>query len=98
MYDPKMFEGILDADHFFAVLAIATKHALIDHSRNRKAKKRGGGLHSLPLDIVLTQLQEEGIDIVELNDELEKLRSISPRCADVIDMFYFARMTVQEIA
>lgn len=98
MYDPKLFEGVRDADHFYAMFATATRHALVDHQRHRKAKKRGGGFNRLPLDVVLNGFHEEGIDIVELNDELEKLRNIHPRYADAIELKYFAGMTVPEIA
>ncbi|MEZ6094831.1 MAG: sigma-70 family RNA polymerase sigma factor [Pirellulaceae bacterium] len=98
LYDNDVFRFVNDANHFYAIFSTATKHALIDYGRFKNADKRGGKFTRQPLDVVLDQLEGEGIDPVELRDEFDHLRSHFPRSADVLEMFYFGRLTVAEIA
>lgn len=98
LYRQNHFSDLTCTQHFYARFSTATKHALIDHYRFRMAEKRGGNFHRLPLDMVLDQLLDQGVDPLELQDELDALRANDSRCADVVEMFYFGQMTVPEIA
>jgi RNA polymerase sigma factor (TIGR02999 family) len=94
-----------DRAHFLAVAAQAMRHILVDHARKRNRAKRGGGQSGgggdrVPLDSALLVMYETsaGVDVELLNRALEELAGIRPRAAQVVDMRFFADMTVEEIA
>jgi len=87
-----------DRAHFFAYAASAMRSVVIDHARNRMARKRGG-------DLKRVELQDEsggGIgmdeDLLALNVALERLQAVDPHLARVVELRYFAGITEQEIA
>jgi RNA polymerase sigma factor (TIGR02999 family) len=83
--------------HFMAVASRAMRRILVDHARRRKAAKRGGGIPPAPLDSVVLAL-EDSVDLVELDVALEKLARLDPREAQVVDLRFFAGLTVPEVA
>lgn len=83
--------------HFMAVASQAMRRVLVDHARRRKAAKRGGGIPPAPLDSVVLAL-EDAVDLVELDVALEKLARLDPREAQVVDLRFFAGLTVPEVA
>ena len=89
-----------DRAHFFAVAAQAMRHILVDHARQRNTAKRGGGVEGSPPDSALLVMYETSInvDVEALNAALSELSAIRPRAAQVVDMRFFAGMTVEEIA
>jgi RNA polymerase sigma-70 factor, ECF subfamily len=94
-----------DRAHFFAVAAQAMRHILVDHARQRNRIKRGGGDGAgrgdrVALDSTLLIMYESsaGVDVEALNAALSELAGIRPRAAQIVDMRFFAGMTVEEIA
>lgn len=87
-----------DRVHFLAVAATAMRQVLLNHARDRRARKRGGDLERVPLDDCLELIEAESGDVVELSDVLEQLSSAAPRPARVVEMRVFAGMTVEEVA
>jgi RNA polymerase sigma factor (TIGR02999 family) len=83
---------------FIAVVAQVMRHVLVDYAREHAAKKRGGGAVKLPLSRAGRVAEGSGIDLLELNEALEKLASESPRKARVIELFYFGGLGAKEIA
>lgn len=83
---------------FIAVVAQVMRHVLVDHARERAAKKRGGGAARLPLSRAGRAAAGSGLDLVELNEALEKLASESPRKARVVELFYFGGLSAKEVA
>jgi RNA polymerase sigma factor (TIGR02999 family) len=92
--------GWQDRAHFFAVAAQAMRCILVDHARQRNTIKRGGGNDGVPLDSTLLVMYESSanVDVEALNAALSELTAIRPRAAQVVDMRFFAGMTVEEIA
>jgi len=84
--------------HFFAVGAQAIRRILVDHARQRKRQKRGGGAGRVALDesVALAPQREE--EILALDEALEKLGKLDHRQAEVVEMRFFAGMSVAEVA
>ncbi len=84
--------------HFFAVIAKAMRHVLINYAEMKRAVKRGGGDRPVTLqegDLVA----EESLDeIIALNAALEKLEALHPRQARVIECLFFAGYEIAETA
>src|SRR2546429_948695 len=73
-------------------------HVLVDHARERAAQKRGGGAMKLPISRAERVVAESEVDLVELNDALERLAKESPRKAKVVELYYFGGLSAKEIA
>lgn len=89
--------GFNDRAHFFALSARAMRHVLIDHFRNRKAQKRGGGIKPLALDEGLVPVDERGEVILAVSEALERLNTLNPRLGEVVEYKFFGGMTEGEI-
>jgi RNA polymerase sigma-70 factor, ECF subfamily len=84
--------------HFFAVAATAMHQILTDRARRRRAEKRGGGRARVELHEDVARFDDTDWDLVALDDALERLNKIDPRLFKVVEMRFFAGMTVDEIA
>jgi RNA polymerase sigma factor (TIGR02999 family) len=93
---PAAFE---DRAHFFAVAATAMRQILVNHARAANADKRGGGAKAVALnhDVPDTAGGAE-IDVLALHEALEQLARIDQRKHRVIELRFFAGLTVEEIA
>jgi len=85
-------------DHFVRFAARAMRNVLVDHARARGAAKRGSGKKPAPLDSVLLFFERQEIDMVELNDALERLFEIDEELARLIELRFFAGLTIEETA
>ncbi|MCB1055276.1 MAG: sigma-70 family RNA polymerase sigma factor [Acidobacteria bacterium] len=83
--------------HFLSVAAHLMRRILIDHARERGAAKRGGGQHRVTLDDVALELERE-VDVLALDTALDKLADEDPRSARIVELRFFAGMTVPETA
>lgn len=86
--------------HFFGAAAEAMRRILIDHARRHRAEKRGAGALHVTLDDVgeAALVQDAVVDIERLNDALDALRREQPDRAAVIDLRYFAGLTLEDTA
>ncbi len=84
--------------HFFAVGAAAMRRILIDSARHRGRLKRGGEWHRVVLDDAVAPLNFHNIDAVALHDVLEALAALDARQARIVELRFFAGMTVEEVA
>ena len=84
--------------HFFKVSAMLMRRILIDHARKKNAEKRGLGLDAVTFDEALLPSPKRPIDLLSLDEALNRLAEISKRYADVVEMRFFAGMTEEEIA
>ncbi len=96
--------------HFFSIGARMMRRLLVDHARGRGREKRGGDWQKLTLDHELGErivplfgigsgrgeLDRE--DFLTLHDALEKLTVLDERAAQVVEMRFFAGLTMAEIA
>jgi RNA polymerase sigma factor (TIGR02999 family) len=84
--------------HFIGVVAQVMRHVLVDHARERAAQKRGGDAIKLPITRAERIAAESQVDLVELNDALDRLAAESPRKAKVVELHYFGGLSAKEIA
>jgi RNA polymerase sigma factor (TIGR02999 family) len=84
--------------HFIGVVAQVMRHVLVDHARERAAQKRGGDAVKLPITRADRVLSQSDINLVELNEALERLAQESPRKAKVVELHYFGGLSAKEIA
>ena len=85
--------------HFFAVAAQAMRRILVDYARTRKREKRGGDDVKLQLDEAIEiPAKEKNIDLVALDEALNRLATYDERQARVVELRYFSGMTEEETA
>src|SRR5690606_18494459 len=91
-----------DRAHFLRAAARAMRHVLIDHARERNRLKRGGDVRRLPLDQVsdeaATMFGCPDLDIVALNDAIDRLEGSYPRQARAVELIFFAGLSPPEAA
>ncbi|MEZ4386919.1 MAG: sigma-70 family RNA polymerase sigma factor [Candidatus Krumholzibacteriia bacterium] len=84
--------------HFFAIAAGVMRRVLVDHAVARKRQKRGGGVTPLPLDEGL-QVPDVTLDqVLVLDDLLRTLEAREPRHARIVELRFFAGLTIEETA
>ena len=76
------------------------RRLLVDYSRVRKAKKRGGtSVSKIPLQFEVADVANSSCcDIEELARALEDLEQQHPRSAQVVEMRFFGGLAIDEIA
>lgn len=88
-----------DRQHFFHVVAQATRQILVDHARRRLADKRGGGQAALPLSAAeLVSQPEDEAALLRVDEALSELAEIDPRRARIVELVYFGGFARVEIA
>ncbi len=84
--------------HFFAVTARLMRRVLVDFARSRGYRKRGGGAERVVFDEALVIDIGRGHELIALDDALAQLATISPRQSQIVEMRFFAGLSVEEIA
>jgi RNA polymerase sigma factor (TIGR02999 family) len=85
-------------NHFFAVSARMMRRVLVEAARRRNADKRGGDASHVELEEAFVPAPERGADLLALDDALDRLATLAPRKARVIELRYFGGLTVEETA
>ncbi len=84
--------------HFYAFAASMIRNILIDAIRKSAASKRGGDASIVSLDEGTAVSDAQSVDLLALNEALEKLVTLDPRQVAIIEMRFFGGMTNEEIA
>ena len=84
--------------HFFAVAAQMMRRILVDHARRHKAAKRGGPLPRISLDKALAVSEEQSENLLLLDSLLNRLAQLDPQEARIVDLRFFAGLSVDETA
>ena len=87
-----------DRAHFLRAAALAMRHILVNHARDRLAAKRGGGAQIETLEDELDVGLEEDCSVVEVHEALDQLASFDERLAQVVECRFFAGYTEQDTA
>jgi RNA polymerase sigma factor (TIGR02999 family) len=85
-------------NQFFAIAASLIRRILVDHARARVAAKRGGPALKLSLDEALAASEQRDLDLVSLNDALKALNDMDEQQARIVELRYFAGLTIEETA
>jgi RNA polymerase sigma-70 factor, ECF subfamily len=70
---------------------------LVDHARARRQLKRDGG-ERVELTANAGAVESRTVDILELNDALDRLAALDERQVRVVELRYFAGLSVEETA
>jgi len=84
--------------HFFAISANLMRRILIDHAKTKHRLKRGGKIDPLPLDEALTAANEKSVDLVALDEALDRLAELDHRQARIVELRYFSGLSLEETA
>ena len=84
--------------HFFALASRAMRRILIDYARAAHAEKRPGAHEQVELESALIFTEERKVDVLALNEALERLATWDPRQSQVVEMKFFAGLSFEEIA
>jgi RNA polymerase sigma factor (TIGR02999 family) len=84
--------------HFFAIAANLMRRILVDHARRRDAEKRGGSQMRLTLDEALAVAKEPEVDLLAIDEALDRLAAIDEQQARVVELRFFSGLSVEETA
>ena len=84
--------------HFFAIAAGLMRQILVDYARRHTAKKRGGSLCKVSLNDATTASRRKDVDVVALDDALKTLAKIDARQSRVVELRFFAGLSLREIS
>jgi RNA polymerase sigma-70 factor, ECF subfamily len=91
-----------DRAHFFAVAARQMRRILVDHAKARYRSKRGGTTTTDSLEefdtIDVGPITSGDIDVLEIDEALERLAGHNPRLAEIVELHYFGGLTYQELS
>lgn len=83
--------------HFFGIAAQAMRRILVDHARRKRAGKREGG-DRVTLDESVAEAPQRSVDLIALDDALNKLASLDPRQARVVELRFFGGLDIEQTA
>jgi len=85
--------------HFFGIAAQLIRRILVDYARTRHAAKRGADAPRLSLDEAIgVPGSERDLDLVGLDDALESLAKMDARQSRLVELRFFAGLTIEETA
>jgi RNA polymerase sigma factor (TIGR02999 family) len=87
-----------DRAHFFGVAGRTMRRILVDHARKRQAARRGGAGLSLSLEEPVGPDGRRDLDLIWLDDALDRLAALDVRQSRIVELRYFAGLTIQETA
>jgi RNA polymerase sigma factor (TIGR02999 family) len=84
--------------HFYGVAATIIRNILVDHARARLAAKRGGDAPLLSLDEALAFPEKRDLDVIAVDDALLSLSRLDAQQSRIIELRFFAGLTIEETA
>lgn len=86
--------------HFYGVAAQAMRRILVDHARRKSAAKREGGQRVTLEEGSLgsTGGEQGSLDVIALDAALDKLATLEPRYAKVVELRFFGGLEVEQVA
>src|SRR5258708_196763 len=82
---------------FFAVASNLMRQILVNHAERHRAIKRGSG-NKVDLDEAVSVIRQPQVDLLALNEALEKLARLNPRQSRIVELRFFGGLTEDEIA
>jgi RNA polymerase sigma-70 factor (ECF subfamily) len=84
--------------HFCAIAAHSMRQILIERARARNAQKRWGEKARITLEEELVQGGERSVDLLALDEAIERLAALDPEQARIVELRFFGGLTVEETA
>jgi RNA polymerase sigma factor (TIGR02999 family) len=83
--------------HFLALASRVMRQILVDHARRKRSSKRGGDVSIVNVDDVIPAAPQPDVDILALDEALNDMASFDPRQRDLVELKFFAGLTIDEI-
>ena len=87
-----------DRQYLFAAAARAMRQILVDYHRRQQSVRRGRGKTRRVLEGALRQVEDRGIDVLALDEALDRLAALEPRQCLVVTFRFFLGMSEPEVA
>jgi RNA polymerase sigma factor (TIGR02999 family) len=84
--------------HFFAAAAVAMRRILVENARRKRRLKHGGGQERVSLDDVAALEEAPSEDVLALNEALAQLAEEDPAKARLVELRFFAGLSVEDAA
>lgn len=85
--------------HFFGIAARVMRRILVDHARQHQADKRGAAIEKVAIDAANEPgSKQEDVDLVALDAALSRLAELDPEQSKLVELRYFAGLTIEEAA
>jgi RNA polymerase sigma factor (TIGR02999 family) len=90
--------GFANRRHFFGAAATAMRRILVESARARRREKRGGDRHREHPDLDAIAAGGSDDDLLALHDALERFAAVDPERAKLVELRFFAGLTLPEAA
>lgn len=84
--------------HFYGIAAQMMRRILADHARGHNAAKRGSGLPELELDEAVAQAKGRSVDLLGLEEALQKLEKLDPQQGRIVELRFFSGLSIEDTA
>ena len=84
--------------HFFAAAAEAMRRILVEQARRKKRAKHGGGRQRVPLNEAQPACHDNADELLAIHEALDKLAAEDPEAAQLVQLRYFAGLSVEQAA
>jgi len=84
--------------HFFGIAAQMMRRILADHARGHNAAKRGAGMPELELNEAVAQAQTKSVDLLDLEDALQKLEKLDAQQGKIVELRFFSGLSIEDTA
>ncbi len=103
----EVYVRLVDADqvqswdsrgHFFGAAAEAMRRILVEHARGKQSQKRGGDLRKIDIDAVNLADRVTPDQLLMIDETLTRLAEKDPSAAAIVNLRYFAGLSVEQAA
>ncbi len=84
--------------HFFGAAARSMRQILVDRARRKSSRKAGGERQRIELSSVEPAIGGSSIDLVVLDEALDKFQQVDPRACQVVHLRFFTGLTIAQTA
>jgi RNA polymerase sigma factor (TIGR02999 family) len=84
--------------HFFGAAAEAMRRILIEQARHKRSARAGRDWQRQPVALEQFAAPQSDVDLLALDEALERLNATAPRVAEVVKLRYFVGLKLREIA
>jgi len=84
--------------HFVNTMAMLMRRILVDHARERQAKKRGGENYEVPISRAEKKFEKRDVNLVALDEALQEFAADYPRQSHVVELKFFGGLNTEETA
>ena len=88
----------LDEAHLVNLASRAMRQVLVDMARARGRDKHGGNLHLVTLTEGIAPMPEQSMDVLVLEQSLQRLELADPRLAQVVELHFFGGLSFAEMS